>query len=214
MIKPVFRSLSYCLLMVGFVGCVEQDSELTLSASGRSEVRDSDERAEKWTDIDGNAHQLFASGADRLCVLVFVTTDCPVANAYQPTLREIAKEFAEADVDFYQINPTKSATIEKAKQHVADFDIASPMILDPDQTIARRVGAEVTPESFLISPQQEILYRGRIDDLYVGFGNRRQSPTSHDLRDAITAALAAKPISTSVTKAIGCLIQYGEKGSL
>ena len=74
--------------------------------------------------------------------------------------------------------------------------------------IARRVQAKVTPETFLISPQGNVLYHGRIDNLYAGFGKRRQSATVHDLRDAITAALAGQPIAGSATKSVGCFIQY------
>ena len=85
------------------------------------------------------------------------------------------------------------------------------MILDSDQAIAERLDAKVTPETFLISPTGDVIYRGRIDDLYVGFGKKRQKPTVHDLRDAIYSALASRPISSSVTKPIGCIIQYDQK---
>ena len=86
-----------------------------------------------------------------------------------------------------------------------------PMILDSDQSIARRVNAKVTPEAFVISPVGDVLYRGRINDLYAGYGKRRREASSHDLRDAVAAALAGEPIAIPETKPVGCFIQYERK---
>ena len=75
---------------------------------------------ELWTDIQRQTHRLFAKDTSRFCVLTFVTTHCPVANAYQPVLRQLQEDFAEDRIDFYQINPTRSATSSQALQHTAE----------------------------------------------------------------------------------------------
>jgi hypothetical protein len=51
-----------------------------------------------------------------------------------------------------------------------------------------------------------VRYRGRIDNFYVAFGRSRQVVTVHDLRDALDAVLAGKPVATPVTQPIGCFI--------
>jgi hypothetical protein len=53
----------------------------------------------------------------------------------------------------------------------------------------------------------ELLYRGRIDDGYAALGKKRAVVTEHDLRDALDAIAAGKPVKKAKTKAIGCLIQ-------
>jgi hypothetical protein len=54
------------------------------------------------------------------------------------------------------------------------------------------------------SPKRELLYRGRIDDRYVDFGKRRPEPMTHDLREALEAILAGRPVARPRTEPIGC----------
>ena len=49
---------------------------------------------------------------------------------------------------------------------------------------------------------------GRIDDRYVDFGKQRTEPTVRELRDALQAILAGKPIAVTRTKPIGCDIDF------
>ena len=71
--------------------------------------------------------------------------------------------------------------------------------------------AEVTPEAAVLRLQDDkhwtLVYRGRINDLYVALGKRRAAATSHDLRRAIDAALANRPIDFEPVPAVGCLIE-------
>ena len=82
------------------------------------------------------------------------------------------------------------------------------MLLDPGFTLVRLAGATITPEAALLSPEREVLYRGRIDDRFYDFGKMRYPPRQLDCRDALTARLAGKPIKNRTTKAIGCFIPH------
>ena len=66
----------------------------------------------------------------------------------------------------------------------------------------------VKPEVAVLSPKGDLLYRGRIDDLYADFGKRRTRPTSRELKDALETVLAGKPITVTRTEAIGCDIDF------
>ena len=70
----------------------------------------------------------------------------------------------------------------------------------------RAAGASTTPEAAIISPSGQVLYRGRIDNVYAGLGKRRPAATERDLRKALDEVLSGKPVSTRETKAIGCYI--------
>jgi hypothetical protein len=59
----------------------------------------------------------------------------------------------------------------------------------------------------VLGKKGQILYRGRIDDLYVALGKKRAAVTERNLRDALDALAAGKAVRKSETKAIGCLIQ-------
>jgi hypothetical protein len=52
----------------------------------------------------------------------------------------------------------------------------------------------------------ERLYRGRIDDRYIDLGRDRLAPTQRDLENALTAAIAGKPIAVKETQAVGCIM--------
>jgi hypothetical protein len=51
------------------------------------------------------------------------------------------------------------------------------------------------------------MYLGRIDDRFPDLGVRREEPTTHELRDALDAVLAGKPVETPRTLAVGCFIE-------
>lgn len=166
---------------------------------------------ETFTDIQGTPHAILHPPAKGISVVIFITTDCPVANSYQPTLSRLSKQFGDLGVSFFLVHPSNRISTEAASKHAKEFNIQLPIVLDPAQIIARRLNAKVTPEAFVIDEDGKTVYRGRIDDLYAGFGKKRREPTRHDLRDAISQSLAGQPIASPRTDAIGCIITYAAK---
>ena len=49
-------------------------------------------------------------------------------------------------------------------------DLPFPILLDPDQRVARQAGVRVTPEAVVLASDGQVLYRGRINDLYTPDG--------------------------------------------
>jgi hypothetical protein len=80
------------------------------------------------------------------------------------------------------------------------------VLIDRRHELVRQLGATVTPEAAVIGAHGELLYRGRIDDGYVSLGKRRFEATTHDLRDALEAVLAGKPVAAPRTATVGCAI--------
>jgi hypothetical protein len=64
----------------------------------------------------------------------------------------------------------------------------------------------VTPEAAVLSPDGKVRYLGRIDNRVADFGKARPQATERDVRDALDAVLAGKPVPHPVTKSIGCAI--------
>lgn len=168
---------------------------------------------EPWTfrDIDDKQSMPFEEKSTRAIVVVFVTTDCPISNYYQPTLRRLEKQFRERGIAFFLCHSNATVDLSAIKTHRREFRIQIPVVVDTDQKIARRLGGRVTPEAFLIDRTGKSLYRGRIDDLYADFGKRRRVASKHDLRDAIDAYLNGRKISPAKTKAVGCYIDFRRK---
>ena len=67
-------------------------------------------------------------------------------------------------------------------------------------------GATITPQAVVIRPDESIAYRGRIDNFYAALGRPRRVVTEHDLRDALDAVFAGKPVPKPETQAVGCYI--------
>jgi predicted dienelactone hydrolase len=163
-------------------------------------------------DLDGKAwHWPVAGSADKPLVLVFVATDCPIANGYLPQLQRMADERGKQGVSFLLVHPRRGVTVEAACEHVAEFSVRIPVVLDDNQSIARAAGATVTPQVAVFDGSSNgPVYRGRIDNLHAGFGKKRPEATSHDLADALDQLLAGRPVATPETEAIGCLIEEAE----
>ena len=68
----------------------------------------------------------------------------------------------------------------------------------------------MSPEVAVFSPANVLLYRGRIDDRLITLGKQRVSPKRRDLREALDAIVAGKPVLVPVTKAFGCYLPTNE----
>lgn len=166
----------------------------------------------QFTDVEGKLHQPFDDESTRAIALVFVSTDCPIANSYQPLLHRMAKKYGENGISFFMIHPDPKTTADSARKHAQEFDIRVPVVIDTDQSISQRVGATVTPQAFVfVGDQSAPAYQGRIDDLYADYGKKRTVATTHELADALDAIVSGKPVEQSRTEAIGCFISFQEK---
>ena len=139
-------------------------------------------------------------------VLFFITTDCPISNGYVPEMNRIAKDYASRGVRFYGVMTDTTVPAADVRKHVKDFGYTFPVLFDPMQILVKYTNADTNPETAVIAPHGGMTYLGRIDNKVAGFGQQRPDATQHDLRDAIAATLAGKPVAKAVTTPIGCSI--------
>lgn len=161
-----------------------------------------------FTDIDGIEHAVPCKKGTRGVVLVFINTECPIANAYHPTLRRLREEFSDSRFDFVMVHADANLKTDAARKHQKDYEITWPIVLDSGNKIARYLAAKVTPEAIVVDAKGDVLYRGRIDDRYQDYGRKRPEPATHDLKVAMQAIVEGKSVPTPETKAIGCVIRY------
>lgn len=140
----------------------------------------------------------------RATVLLFVRTDCPITNRYAPELRRIANEFKGRGVAFWLVYPDKSETPASISKHIAEYQFPGTPLRDPGQVLVRRARVTIAPEAAVFNVAGKEVYRGRIDNLYVNIAVKRRVATTHDLEDAISDALAGRPVPHPETKAVGC----------
>ena len=161
------------------------------------------------TDVAGQPHRLPGREECRALALIFVAHDCPMSNAYAPEIARLCKEFTPRGAAFRIVYAERDLALTDAARHAKEFAFPCPAIVDRELRLAARVGATITPQAALLSPEGVVLYLGRIDDIYADFGKRRAQPEHRDLRDALEAVLAGRAVTQARTPSFGCDIDFG-----
>ena len=162
---------------------------------------------------DGTSVRPFDGAANSLVAFVFVSHECPIANAMMPDIIAIARTAKQHGVRLYAVHSSGWVDLNTVRSHADAFALtpAATVLHDQSQDIARAIGATITPEAALIRLDGhggfERLYLGRVNDLYAGIGRRKANPTSNDFADALSAALTDHAIASPQPKAIGCFIE-------
>jgi len=151
---------------------------------------------------DGKQYNLFEKERPKATVVLFIATQCPVSRAYDGRMAELGKEYGAKGVRFVAVNSNKQEPAPEVGEHAAKSGFNSPVVKDPNNLIADKWGALVTPEAFLLNGEGVLVYHGRIDD-----NQKLENVKNQDLRTVLDAVLAGKTPEKSETKAFGCTIK-------
>lgn len=154
-----------------------------------------------FNDLEGKAYYL-----DDLCqkgpaVFVFLSTECPVAKRYTLRLARLHGSLAGKGVSIIGIHSNADETREAITAHAAKMGYPFPIVKDAHGYLARRFGATMTPQVFVVDGNGVLRYRGAIDDNR--YDNRVKK---HYLADVLTALVAGRPAPLARTSARGCTI--------
>jgi AhpC/TSA family len=155
--------------------------------------------------LDGKKVDPFAESAGRVMVLLFVRTDCPIANRYAPLLQKMSETY-RWKADFWLVYPDRTESARQIQSHLKEFRYSIPALHDTAHVLVKRARATITPESAVFDAKRRLVYHGRIDNWYEDFGRARAAPTTHELDDGIVAALDGKVMSPDHANAVGCYI--------
>ena len=153
-------------------------------------------------DGDGKDHSLNSLKGKNGTVVIFVATKCPVSNAYNERMQKLAQDYKAKGVNVVGINSNVAELGPEIKTHAASNNLTFPILKDGGNKIADVFGATVTPEAYFFDANNKLVYRGRIDN-----ARDVSQVVSNELRDAIDAALAGKPVAKTTATAFGCSIK-------
>ena len=153
-------------------------------------------------DTNGKDHALSSLKGKKGSVLIFISVQCPISNAYNERMAKLAQDYSERGINVIGINANKNESAEVVKQHASEKHLNFTILKDPGNKLADRLGAEHTPEAYYLDANNRLLYHGRIDN-----SKDPAQVESNDLRDALDAALAGKPIQKTTSLAFGCSIK-------
>jgi mono/diheme cytochrome c family protein len=159
----------------------------------------------RFKDIRYLARSLADFGDKKAYALVFVDSDCPLAQKYLPVLDRLERQYRDKGVQFVAVNSGPHDTVVVMAAQAVEFGVEFPFVKDSDCRVADALGVTRTPEVAVLDGQRVLRYRGRIDDRYRP-GGQRKEPTRNDLSDALDAVLAGKPVEPATTPVDGCII--------
>jgi hypothetical protein len=154
--------------------------------------------------VDGTPADPFQEAAGKPVVLVFVRTDCPISNRYAPLIERISTLYA-GKTGFWLVYLGQTASPERIRRHESEYGYKLPALRDPQHALVSQSQAQVTPEAAVFDARHRLIYHGRIDNWYEDLGHARPAATTHELNDAIQAALTGKAPPVSAP-GVGCYI--------
>lgn len=156
-------------------------------------------------DLDGKA-AAFSSLKGTVTVVTFISTVCPISNAYNQRMNSLYSEYSAKGVKFIFANANQSEPAANVRAHAKSAGFVFPVYKDAKNVAADKFGAEVTPESYVIDGSGILRYHGAIDD-----SQNEARVKTQGLRTALDAVLAGKPVEQTQTKAFGCSIKRVRK---
>lgn len=187
--------LTLLFLLLFSINLVGKSQETTLSSKTK----------ENLIGIDGQLISLEVPQGGALA-FVFLWTECPISNQFSPTLNRLSNDFQDQPVRLIGLFVDADKTDEEVAQHASDYALNFPITRQASVRLARRFGVGVVPSTVVFNDKGEIVYRGRISDLFYDLGKRRQVSRSSELRDAIQAILAGEKVAIPYVEAVGCTL--------
>ncbi len=172
--------------------------------------------------IDGKNHKLSDFASAKVLAVIFTCNHCPTAQLYEDRIKKLVQDFGRKGVAFVMISPNDPEAVrpdelgytdlgdslEEMKIRAAAQKFNFPYLLGggKHEATSKAYGPKATPHAFVFDQERKLQYSGRIDD-----AERIKFVKKHDLRDALTALLANKPVSVPVNKAFGCSTKWSTK---
>jgi peroxiredoxin len=149
------------------------------------------------TTVDGERFSLAdARRGHKAVVLVFLSTACPYALYFADHIRELDEAYRSRGVLLVGVNSNQFESVEEIREHAREKGHRFAILRDESARIADAMGADRTPEAFVVGADGALLYRGWVK-------SKLRSP---DLQRALDAVLAGKRVRLPETKAFGCAI--------
>jgi peroxiredoxin len=160
--------------------------------------------------ISGRTISLESFTPKKALLVMFICPHCPYVKHIQKPLAAMANQYGSAGLATVAISSNDVAQYPEdgpdgicGQGHECGFEF--PYCYDESQDVARAYQAACTPDFFLFDADRKLVYRGQFD----GARPKNDVPvTGADLRAAIEAVLAGKPVPAEQRPSVGCNIKW------
>ncbi len=161
-------------------------------------------------DTKGQMVSLEAFHGAPALVVMFLCNHCPYVRHLRAELARLGRDYASKNVALVAISSNDAANYPadspaRMAEEAAAAGYTFPYLHDESQTVAKAYRAACTPDFFVFDRNQRLVYRGQFDDSRPGNG---VAATGTDLRAALDAVLAGRPVSDLQKPSIGCNIKW------
>lgn len=160
--------------------------------------------------VTGRLYSLDSFAGKTALLVMFLCRHCPYVKHVQDELVRLGRDYADRPVGIIGISSNDPAAYpddapDSLKELAQSLGFRFPLCFDQTQAIAKAYQAACTPDFYLFDQHRHLVYRGQLDDSRPG---NDKPVTGRDLRAAIDAVLAGKPVDTHQKPSIGCSIKW------
>jgi len=161
-------------------------------------------------DPSGKTFQLADFQNAKGLVVVFMCNHCPYVKNLRAGLAQLARDYQPLGIEVVGINSNDVANYPadspaNMAQESKSAGYVFPYLYDDTQDVAKAYRAACTPDFYLFDKNRRLAYRGQFDDSRPG---NAVPVTGKDLRAAIDALLAGKPLAPVQIASLGCNIKW------
>lgn len=163
--------------------------------------------------VSGKTVSLAACAGKPALLVMFICRHCPYVQHVKPELARVGRDYG-GRIGVVAISSNDAASYaddspENLKAMAREERFTFALCYDETQETAKAYTAACTPDFFLFDAARRLVYRGQLDDSRPGNG---KPVTGRDLRAAIEAVLAGKPVNPTQQPSAGCNIKW-KKGN-
>ena len=160
--------------------------------------------------VDGRSWRLADIKGERGVLVMFICNHCPYVRSVIDRIVRDAKELQAMGIGVAAISSNDAATypedsFDNMKRVAAREGFTFPYLYDESQDVARAYDAACTPDFYVFDKNLRLAYRGCLDGSRPGSGIPL---TGKDLRAALDAVLAGKPVVEQQYPSAGCNIKW------
>ena len=143
-------------------------------------------------------------------LVMFICRHCPYVVHVEQELAKIGRDYHETKLGIVAISSNDPVGYpddapQRLKEMAERLGFTFPFCCDETQEVAKAYRAACTPDFYLFNAARRLVYRGQLDESRPG---NNKPVTGHDLRAAIEAVLAGKPVDGTQRASIGCSIKW------
>lgn len=160
--------------------------------------------------VGGQVCSLDSFAGKAALLVMFLCRHCPYVQHVEEGIARLGQDYADTGLGIVGISSNDPAHYpedapERLKEMAQRLGFRFPFCFDETQEVAKAYKAACTPDFYLFDARRRLVYRGQLDDSRPG---NRLPVTGRDLRAAIDAVLAGKPVDGNQKPSIGCSIKW------